>query len=152
MKEEIRKELEQLGSGLAREEKGPGFDVPGDYFASMQEEVMQKINRLENKQGSVLRMRRWFYASAAVVVVALGALFVLDKNIHQTAAGFEQLETDAIYAYLDDHIEDISWQMLVLESESSLPVFLEEGETEMLEEYLEENLDDVPLELLEELL
>jgi hypothetical protein len=153
MKEEIRKELEALGSALAREKEKRSYTVPEGYFDQMQKEVLQKLSSGKNEthRSSYRRLRPWIYSAAASVVLILAALFVLDRPGPE-ALDFEQLATEAIYAYLDENLDDISLKMLVTEEAVATPITAGEEDHQWIEEYLEENLDDLPIEVLEELL
>lgn len=151
MNEEIRKELEKLGSSLAKKEPESAFEVPEGYFENMQNEVLQKIESTSNtgKQRSIVP--RWLYAVAAVLVVVIAALFVVDLSGNK-APGFDKLSEDAVYAYLENELDNIPLPMLVAVENTLEPLPLSEEEASQLEDYLEGELDNLSLEELENLL
>lgn len=151
MNEELKKELHELGSSIDPNIKTEKFEVPEDYFASMQNAVLQKVADTNRNKKRIRILRPWLYASAAVIVLLIGSIIVFDTQ-QVKAPGFEQLDSEAVYAYLDENLEDISWQMLVKDEDFKERTQPDEQETEILEMYLEENLEELSIEDLENLL
>lgn len=151
MNEELRKELNDLGSSIEPGSKKESYEVPEAYFISMQDDVLTKLDKQGKRKGISHRLSLWLYASAAVVVLLIGSIVVFNTQ-QTTATGFEQLDSEAVYAYLDENLEDISWQMLVKDTDMMESDNSDEQETEIFEKYLEENLDELSIEELENLL
>jgi len=151
MKQELRKELDALKSSLANEKFKSTYEVPDDFFDTMQQKVIQKMDASQTGGSSVFHFRKWIYASAAIFILAIGAWVVFDLQ-SSSKSGFEALETEAIYAYLDENLDEFSLNMLMSGEQSIEPFLLETVSTEQMEDYLEDNLDELSLEALEELL
>lgn len=151
MKEEIRRELELLGSSLGKEKIKEDHLVPEGYFEALQESVIKEINPGSKRKYGNIRLRTWLYASAAAIIIIMGVILVFDVN-YKSPSGFEHLETDAVFSYLDENLDDISLQMLVSEESILDPLIIEGDDTDILENYLEDQLDDLSIEELEKLL
>ena len=155
MKNEIRKELEELGSSLVDDKFKKRPEIPEDYFTNMQEAVMQKLDQEakmpRHKRGPVLSLKKMLYASAAILVLALGALIVFNLSSENSPI-IDQLDEESIYTYLNENLDGVSLEMLVSDSDLSESYFPENMMTEGVDEYLEENLEDLQLEDLENLL
>lgn len=151
MKQELRKELEALKSSLPDEKIKSTYDVPEGFFEMMQDEVLQKLDASQMGGSSVFRFRKWIYASAAIIILAIGALVVFNLQAN-SKSGFEALETEAIYAYLDENLDEFSLNMLMAGEQNIESFIFETVSAEQVEDYLEENLDELSLEALEKLL
>ncbi|NMH27319.1 hypothetical protein [Flavobacterium silvaticum] len=62
-----------------------GFKTPEGYFDSLEDRIMQRINELpEAKETRIIPLYRrkiWMYATAAMIVIALGTAFFLEKSV-----------------------------------------------------------------------
>lgn len=155
MKDEIRKELEGLGSSLVDDKFKKGSEIPEDYFTKMQESVMQKLDQEVGKESlkrvPVLRLRKIIYASAALFILALGALIVFNLSLGNSST-IDQLDEESIYTYLNENLDGVSLEMLVSDTDLTESYFPENLMTDGVDEYLEENIEDLQLEDLENLL
>jgi hypothetical protein len=151
MNEELRKELKELGSSIEPGIKKEGFKVPEAYFESMQDAVLNKLSDSKGRRPRIRILSTWLYASAALIVLLIGTIVVFNTQ-QQKVTGFEQLDSEAVFAYLGENLEEISWQMLVNDAALKEVVNSDEQDTEILEMYLEENLEELSIEELENLL
>ena len=171
---DIKKELEDLSPMLSkmREQKENPFQVPPNYFQSMQNEVFRQIaseqktpeqvtapNWVDQLIGQLqwLLQPRYAMALATVAVLLIAGIFYLQPtaNLPSTEVALNDLTEDDITTYISSHIEDFDATLLVEaipeeEDASLLPT--PELEDEEIEEYLQDIIDDIDLEELEELL
>ncbi len=57
-----------------------GFTAPPDYFENVSAGVMEKIKTVPPKKGAVTSLRNFYYAAAAVLILALSIPFFLENS------------------------------------------------------------------------
>ena len=73
-----------------------GFTAPPDYFENLSANVLEKIRTAPPKKGAVISLKKFYYAAAAILVLALSIPFFLD----QSAATNENVDTITLENYL----------------------------------------------------
>ena len=145
-KNNIKEELEQLGSDRAGGIEEMKFKLPASYFDGMQDNVMGKIMELEEKKSErgrkpgskIFGLIRPWIATAAVVATGILIYTFLLKGGEDQNAGLEMADvSDLLYIFEDQS----NWNELELIFEEGL---LEESDLQaMFSEYeWEEWLDD----------
>ncbi len=167
-KKEVREELEQLSSRLARlkEQQKQPFDLPHNYFRELPEEVMARIRSEESPSGwwpelsaRIAALWRLRYAAllATVAVLAAVGFWQLNRPAESELRAediFASITAEEADAYIRSNIDDFANE-LVLEvsqtpsAKSPSASSLEEHE---IEEYLNDALEDLDPEELEDLL
>ena len=163
MKDEIKKELEQLGSSLHKRKVEIDAWVPGNYFQEMQGEVFDKLssNPAQNTTTGIFGLLQNFWRRsttsrigislagiALILILALTLIKPFESDNGQMMAGLDEtISTE----FLDENIDELDVY--------TISEFLELDEfdfatTQILneDEYYEEAAETIDLIDLEELL
>ncbi|MEM6967346.1 MAG: hypothetical protein AAF573_21460 [Bacteroidota bacterium] len=171
-KQEIQAELEQLAPSLAKIKKQEPFEIPDQYFATMQKEVMSQLNIAEDKLAgssqptaqtswvdqlweklSLILQPKVAVGFGVFVLLAVATFFVLDMasgdNMSLANISVEEAET-YVLTHIQDFEEDELLDLVVgIDVEDISNVNFTE---ETIDEYMDEILDDFSEEELEDLL
>jgi hypothetical protein len=103
----LRDELAQQGSFLPADASSQGLRVPEDYFADLEERILQRLSaegvRRPSSTASRFHLRaigRWAAAAAAVSVLVFWWAHRQRVSADQKAASAMELSTDDIATYL----------------------------------------------------
>ena len=175
-KEKIKQELDEMSPLLSKlkEKNASPFQVPANYFQSLQEEVMRQVafEKVENpviaepqpnwldrlgEQLQWLLQTRYAMAFATVIIlIVAGILYVQPEPVTDSAqVAMSELSAEEITAYISTNIEDFETGLLVeAMGEEVDPNLLPTPELkeDELNEYLDEIIDEIDLEELEDLL
>ncbi|MEZ4958498.1 MAG: hypothetical protein R2830_01645 [Saprospiraceae bacterium] len=175
-KEELKEELEGLSPFLTKmKEEGDGFKVPADYFKTLPDEVLNKVQR----QGPAVERSSWFdgiasflqmlwqpkyvlaVASAAAILIAAVCFFKKDTPKEEVqpiaAVQVSDIPFEELHEYLSDNIADIDENLIVeaslstTESQTTKTTILPKATTEELEGYLDDVIDEIDPKDLEDL-
>jgi hypothetical protein len=149
MQDEVRKELEEMGSILGRKKYQKEFEVPDGYFQNMQDKVISTVNGEQKSKSKLFKLRKLIYASAAIIILVLGSLITL-RNYTTPKNGFKNIDSEVIYAYLNDNLDEITLQQLISQ-ELDFEAIVANENTDEVQKYLENHLEDLQLEELEEM-
>lgn len=171
MKDEIKKELEELSPMLAKMKKQPeGFSVPDDYFAKMETDIWDLVQPedpivaqapsqtswLDNiiQQIGWLLQPRMAMSLASVAILIVAAIMLLPNADTADVNALAGLTADDATDYMAAHIDEFDTETLIefaMESDlTTNSAFFEESEMNNLINDMEnENID---LETLEGLL
>ena len=93
-----------------------GFTAPENYFDSLPDTILQKINEEQPKKGEVFSLRNLSYAAAAVLVFALSIPFLTsDLNI-----SLEEVDTASLENYITYQSTVSQYELLNLMNEHEL--------------------------------
>ena len=73
-----------------------GFTAPSEYFDNLSAEVLEKIKTAQPKKGVVISLKKYYFAAAAVLILALGLPFFVDHSFNKS----EQIDTNTLEQYL----------------------------------------------------
>ncbi len=172
--DELREELEEFSPFLQKmKERDEGFKVPKDYFKSLPDEVLGKIQPelpaqhswLDDLTAFVQRLwqPRYALALATVAVLVVAAVWIFDQNKHTgmqqpvADAMLESISDEALQNYVSENIGEFDRE-LILEMQyagkdaKSMPELAPQAGTDELEQYLDDIIDEIDLEDLEDLL
>lgn len=152
MKKEISQELKELKSSLITHKKTEIYEVNDDYFAEMQKSVLSKVDQ-HSKNTKVVNLfsLKKILGIAAVFVVMIGSVFIINQNI-KTGDELNEITSEKLYEYLLDNIDDLDNEMFAMVIDEN---DFEEESSETLEDvidYLENDLEDLTEEELYNLL
>ena len=174
MKEELKKELEELSPFLLEmKEKPEGMNVPNHFFNNMRLDIMNKVKIEEQKapvekswlfdlkarMQSVLQPRLAFGLASVFVIAVISFLFI-SKNITSSQSdvcnSFSCVSDEEASAYVDENINDfdekIVWDALYGEDENNAQAMTEKtNETNKnlkLENASPKELDEIVDEML----
>lgn len=171
-KDDIRDELNEISPFLAnRKESGEGFQVPKNYFSSLPDEVMQKVQTeaspIEEARPTWLDgladflqsifQPRYALAYASVAVLMVAGVYLWKNESHTIGSSplaeveIADLSDETIENYLSENIETISTDMFEAYFADGEIQRMPSLELDEMEEYLHEDIDDIRLEELEEL-
>lgn len=153
MKEEIRKELEEIAPRLARLQRPE--DVPpveGRYFHNLQVDVLQAYRENQTNPNKQTKESGWWsflslpkrpamaiaFASVAMLVVAI--LWFWPTPLQEGA--FAELKTEDIYLYIEDNVEDFEVELLIQVGLTSQGSLFQDMEKDGLEEYLMDEIQE----------
>ena len=161
MKEEIRKELEEIAPKLARIQRPSETpEVENTYFHHLRIDVLNEVKAREAARIRPVRRGWWTYLSlpkkpALVMMAASLALLVVAVfwlwPTHEEPDVLAGIETDELYAYIEENIDEFELSELVEAGILSQRSLFDDVETENLENYLQEEietLDDEELNLI----
>jgi len=163
MKEEIKKELNELGSSLKEKIEQEKTALPENYFARMQQSVLSEVrdsNTAIEKQASPWKalqdfLRGLIAPRPAIALAGLAAIiifFVFFKpEAEIESPSFANLDNSAIELYVDNYIDEFDKDLFV-ELFSEEEDFTLESGTTTEELYIDEALDDLDILDIEELL
>ncbi len=173
-RDELRKELDEFSPFLKKmKERDEGFKVPGDYFKSLPDEVLNKIKPdvpasrswMDELAAFVQRLwqPRYALALATAVVLVVAAVWIFDQNKNPESqqpiaeAMLNDIPDELLQNYVSNNIGDFDKE-LILETHfagqdaKSLPDISPRPSADELERYLDENIDEIDLKDLEDLL
>lgn len=172
-KDEIRDELKDLSPFLWEQKAKPeGYDVPKDFFKSLPDEVLSKLN--ERPQVAAEKKEDWLeqiiqsiqylfqpryamaYASVALLLVA-GFYFInnVENPGNQPMAAAELLTDmpdDVLDNYISEYIDEFDETILAEQVADNIERPLNNLEIENNDELLDELMDEMEVEDLEDLL
>ena len=161
MKDEIRKELEEIAPKLARIQRPVDTpEVEEMYFHHLRIDVLNEVKAREVARIKPERTGWWSYLylpkkpALAMVAASLALLVVAVVWLWPKPAEpdvFAGVETDELYAYIEENIDEFELSELVEAGILSQHSLFEDVETENLENYLQqeiETLDDEELNLI----
>ncbi len=151
MKEEIKKELEEIAPRLARLQRPE--DVPpveGSYFHNLRVDVLQAYRERKNTAVEEAKGPAWWsflslprrpamalaFASLAMLVVTLFWLWPAPPQ----EDAFAELKMEEIYSYIEDNIDDFEVELLMQSGLTSQNSLFQDLEEDGLEDYL---LDEI---------
>lgn len=162
MKQEIKKELEELGSSLNKKIEPDKPKLPQDYFAKMQLSVLASFGKdsdLEENRMSlwstILKLfSGWIAPRPALALAGIGAviisIFVFKPFQKYDSQIFAEADANAIAIYIDNYIdefdEDLLAEILITDK-----YFIIESIPESDEIFIQETLEDLDIYDLEEL-
>lgn len=166
-KDEIRKELEEIGSEFHLPEK-EGFSVPHNYFEQLSEDILEQVGTQPQvaQQGSPSwseRIDQWLAIlfqpqfALATVAILLVAGFILWNN-SPTTEGIEPTEIalvddtlsdEEIQNYIVANIDDFDLEAL---ASDELITFTDLNEEELYDDYIDELIEEMDETDLEDLL
>ena len=172
-KDEIRDELKNLSPFLWEQKGKPeGFDVPGDYFKSLPDDIFAKLNEhpqtmveeKENWLDQLLQSLQYFfqpkyalaYATVALLLIA-GFYFSNDTTAdgnHPIAASelLTEMPDEILDTYISENIDDFDETILAEQLVDNIERPLNDLEIENDEALMDELIDDLDMEDLEDLL
>jgi len=156
-KKEIQKELKSIKSSLELDDNKGYFEVSENYFDQMQKEVLNKVrNEAPSEsvaEGNIIHRlsNKWAYAIAAVFIFAFGSLFLFNQNLQSSELDASN-DIEAIVAYLEENIDEISIEMLVMDNGGMYESSFDQIDPGDIQEYLNENIEDIDFEDLESML
>lgn len=164
MDKEIKKELQEMNSFLAKEKIEDGYDVPANYFNNLQLDLIQKLDIknediAETKSTSFLsRLKESFLSPrpllgmATAALFALGLFFWLQPNDTNTQLALNDLSNEEIQEYIAYNIDDFDVDLIsTISTTAHTDIFSNEFEDGQIDEYLENNLDEFDDQLFDEL-
>ena len=114
--ESLMDELKSYGSILSRQPSGTSGDIPADYFAKMQEDVLEKIQTVDTSgRRPIVRFIRLGLSIAAAI-----AVFFVARNVLVNDTNNGDFFTEASSTELLDYLENDAMQSdvdLIFESE-----------------------------------
>ncbi len=100
-KEDINKELNELGSSLPRENKNAGFKAPEGYFDNLSGDILSRCREAEPKQVQGVP-----FAPKQVLAVAASFLLLIGLTI---SLFFMRSDTVNDYAVMEEHVIDFEY-------------------------------------------
>lgn len=86
----------------------PGFKVPESYFDHLSSEILTKIEAKKVPQHKVFSLKKWIYAAAAVLILALSIPF-LNSNAQPS---FDEIDTSSLENYIAYHSNITSYDLV----------------------------------------
>ena len=162
MKEEIKNELEGMGSSLGDLSGTERPALPKDYFAQMQRAVLSELSptteaAIEPKSSAPWFERlQWLFAPkpalafAGLAAALLAGFIFLQPAIEETSL-LTELDDTTLDDYFDNNIDDFDDALLfeLFADAAELPLV---PATETEELYIEEALDDLDIDQINDLL
>ena len=169
-KEELRDELKNISPFLFEQKGKPeGFDVPKDYFKSLQVEVFEKL--MERPQLVVEEKESWFdqliksllyyfqpryvMAYATVALLLFAGFYLLNTTTQPQLAEtiLDEVPDDILQAYISENIDEFEESILTAEladySNDPLPELNLDTPDDLL---FDDLIDDMDIDDLEDLL
>ncbi|MCB0704902.1 MAG: hypothetical protein KDC34_06305 [Saprospiraceae bacterium] len=165
-KSDIQQELEALSPLLLRlKGQESGLTVPPNYFRNLEKEVAEKLVTPQQESSWLSKIAasyRWSlqpklaFSFAAIAVLVVAGLWVLNRNQESEVAEFAQLSSEEIESYIDRNIDDFDLDLLVEyaasdQGVSSIKLHTESLNEEELGEYLDDYIDELELDKLDDL-
>ena len=85
-----------------------GFKVPESYFDHLSSEILTKIEAKKVSQHKVFSLKKWIYAAAAVLILALSIPF-LNSNAQPS---FDDIDTSSLENYIAYHSNITSYDLV----------------------------------------
>ena len=156
MKEDFKKELENLSPNLAKlkaQQSADKPELPANFFHNMQVEVLGKLKEEMQPVGQVEKAKptsSWWtfllkpqmsivFATGLILVVA--GIFWIDSTMVEKTA-FAELSEEEILEYIDENIEEFDALSLTEITEEEID-FENNLEEEEIDNFLEENIDQI---------
>ncbi|WP_273567273.1 hypothetical protein [Maribacter halichondriae] len=136
--------MDRLSEGKSVIPKEEGFVVPENYFESLHENILKKMDAEETKVIRLNPYKKYYYAAASIAAIVL---VVLGLNWNTAEAlTFDDLAASDIETYFENNEFDLSTYEIaevIPVDELEINDVLENrfAEENMLE-YLDENIDD----------
>lgn len=73
-----------------------GFTAPAEYFDNLSAEVLEKIKTAPPKKGAVISLKKYYFAAAAILILALGIPFFVNHSFNKS----EQIDANTLEQYL----------------------------------------------------
>jgi hypothetical protein len=170
MKEELKKELEEISPFLLNmKEKPEPLNVPNHFFNNMRVDIMNKV---KTEQQEVVTEKSWFFVlktqiqsffkpqlafGLASVLLIVGCLFVFKNTDNSTADNCNNLaciSDEETTAYVSENIDDFDektlWETAYEQDENSAQAAVESSvnENAKLKNASPEELDEMVDEML----
>ncbi len=172
-REEIKDELKELSPFLWEQKGRPeGFEVPKDYFKSLPDEVLQKVNAgqqtvIEPKEHwwdnlmeylQSLFQPKYALAFASVAILLIAGMVYMKKDDMQSPTPqlaeviLDQVPDDVLQDYISNNIDEFDESLLEEELTENSGEPLPEFEINDPDELMDELIDDLDISELEDLL
>lgn len=171
-KEEIKEELKGLSPFLLEQKGKPeGFDVPKDYFNSLPDEVLGKLNartetiavgEKENWLDQLVKSLQYFFqpryalAYASVALLLVGGIYYKssgsgEQQVVAAAAILDGLSDEVLNEYISENIDEFDEATLSEQLAENIDP-LSRLQFETSDELMDELMDGLDVEDLEDLL
>jgi hypothetical protein len=163
MKEDIKKELNDLSPFLSELKKKDPFNTPKFYFDTLADKVLEKAKgetitppqleryyslseRINNWLSSILQPR-FAVAFATITLLLVAGWFFITQQKKGTTQAMADISTDEIHRYITENIDEFDEDLII--KTGAVAVETEGGQlhqTDMsdedIENYLKENLNE----------
>jgi hypothetical protein len=174
--DDIRKELEELSPRLLNiKEQGEGFNLPPNYFQTLQNQVLEKLKADEpahvnnsvatgpswwdqvKAQLQFLLQPRWALSLATIaLLVSFGLGWMLQQNQADGSklnTELAKLDQQTLDAYIQDNLHEFDTETLLeFASIQGIRPNFDELAPEELDQYLDQLIQDLDEETIKELL
>jgi len=161
MKEEIKKELEELNLRLPKKPERTIEDLPRDYFANMQQSVLNSLKptpaqvpsfweRISAQLAQLLTPRPALAMASLAALVVAYFIFIKPSDTLESPT-FANISEEVVDAYMDQNLEEFD-EGLFVDLFSEEEIFLLEEEANEEDVFLEEAIYEFDISELEELL
>jgi len=148
IREELKKELEMLGSSLLDERFREEYKVPEGFFERLQNEVIPEVGNQKKSFAPLLLQKRTLFSMAASLLILVTSYFIF-KEVAFSEDSLDTLDNELVLNYRKEDVYNLSEELIISSMEEFTYSPLEEISTSEVFDYLEDELYEISAEELE---